>query len=128
MTPLNRSMEDNFSQVVSANSLGLESVALDGKTLRGSHHQRAHDAHLLSTMSPIPVWTLGQVAITDQTNEIGACPDWLADLVLEGRVFTMDALLTQRPIARTMGGSASGPCNDRQGQSTRLTCRYCHGL
>jgi DDE_Tnp_1-associated/Transposase DDE domain len=80
----------------------LPAVALDGKTLRGSRKQGAPGAHLLSALSHHLGLTLGQVSVADKTNEIGAAPELLRGLVLEGRVFTMDALLTQRAIARTL--------------------------
>lgn len=77
----------------------IEAVALDGKTLRGSRKQGAIDAHLLSALSHRLGLTLRQQAIDDKTNEIRAAPEVLRALVLEGRVFTMDAMLTQRVIA-----------------------------
>jgi hypothetical protein len=80
----------------------LEAVALDGKTLRGSRKQQAPGVHLLSALSQRLGLTLNQVGVDDKTNEIGASPALLAGLVLEGRVFTMDALLTQREIAQTL--------------------------
>jgi DDE_Tnp_1-associated/Transposase DDE domain len=80
----------------------LEAVALDGKTLRGSRKQGAPGAHLLSALSQRLGLTLGQVGVDDKTNEIGAAPELLRGLVLAGRVFTLDALLTQRAIARTL--------------------------
>lgn len=40
-----------------------------------------------------------QVALEDKTNGVGAVPDLLLDLVLEGRAFTMDVLHTQRETA-----------------------------
>jgi hypothetical protein len=79
-----------------------EGVALDGKTLRGSQKQGAPGAHLLSAVSHRLGLTLGQVSVADKTNEIAAVPILLTGLVLEGRVFTMDALLTQREIAQTI--------------------------
>ena len=57
---------------------------------------------MLSAFSHRLGLTVGQVAIKDKTNEIGAMPDLLLDLVLEGRVFTMDALHTQRETAQTI--------------------------
>ena len=80
----------------------LEGVAVDGKTLRGSQKQRAEVSHLLSALSQRLGLTLKQVAVDDGTNEISAMPDLLADFIIEGRVFTMDALLTQRKIAQTI--------------------------
>jgi predicted transposase YbfD/YdcC len=46
--------------------------------------------------------TLAQHAVDDKTNEITAVEPILQQLVLEGRVVTMDALLTQRHIAQTI--------------------------
>lgn len=80
----------------------LEAVAIDGKTLRGSRKQGAPGAHLLSALSQRLGLTLAQLSVDDKTNEIGAAPALLQGLVLEGRVFTMDALLTQRAIAQTL--------------------------
>ena len=40
------------------------------------------------------------MAVDDKTNEIPLVEDLLKGLVLEGRVFTMDALLTQHSIAQ----------------------------
>jgi predicted transposase YbfD/YdcC len=79
-----------------------EAVALDGKTLRGSRRQGAPDVHLLSALSHRLGLTLGQQAVRDKANEISAAVPLLRGLVLEGRIFTMDALLTQRAIARTI--------------------------
>jgi hypothetical protein len=76
-----------------------EGVALDGKTLRGSKKQGAEFSHLLSAVSHGLGLTLGQVGVERKTNEITAVPELLTLLVVEGRVFTMDALLTQRTIA-----------------------------
>jgi predicted transposase YbfD/YdcC len=80
----------------------LEGVAFDGKRLRGSAKHGAVDAHLLSAFSHRLQVVLGQAGVPDKTNEIGAAGDLLLDLMLEGRVVTADALLTQREIARTI--------------------------
>jgi len=45
---------------------------------------------------------LGQAGVPDKTNEIGAASAFLLTLVLEGRIVTADALLTQREVARTI--------------------------
>lgn len=79
-----------------------EAIALDGKTVRGSQHQGAPLAHLLSALSHRLGLTLGQQAVGDKTNEITHVVPLLRGLVLEGRIFTMDALLTQRTIAQTI--------------------------
>ena len=80
----------------------VEGVALDGKTLRGSKKQGASDSHLLSAFSHRLGLTLKQLGVDDKTNEIGAMPELLVDLVIKGRIFTMDALHTQRETAQTI--------------------------
>jgi predicted transposase YbfD/YdcC len=77
-----------------------EAMAIDGKTLRGSRKQGAPAAHLLSVLSHRLGLTLWQQAVADKTNEIPVLEDVLRQLVLEGRVITVDALLTQRAIAQ----------------------------
>ena len=78
----------------------LEAVACDGKALRGSRKHGARGTHLLWALSQRLGLTLGQVAVADKANEIGAIMDLLEQLILKGRVVTMDALLTQRAIAQ----------------------------
>lgn len=99
---INRWIEDNFSELPGPEDEQLEGVAIDGKTLRGSRKQGANNTHLLSALSHRLGTTLRQLGVDDKTNEIGAMPEFLVDMVMEGRVFTMDALLTQREIAQTI--------------------------
>jgi len=77
-------------------------VALDGKTLRGAKKQGAPGTHLLSALAHQVGVTLAQHAVDDKTNEITAVETILEQLVLEGRIVTMDALLTQRHVAQTI--------------------------
>lgn len=77
-----------------------DAVAIDGKTLRGSQKQGAPGAHLLSAFAHRLGLTLAQHAVADKTNEIPVVLELLRQVVLEGRVVTMDALLTQRQIAQ----------------------------
>jgi predicted transposase YbfD/YdcC len=79
-----------------------EAVALDGKALRGSRGQGASDGHLLAALSQRLGVTLSQRAVADKTNEIPVTPAILGQILLTGRIFTMDALLTQRAIAQTI--------------------------
>jgi len=85
-----------------AAAAGPAAVALDGKTLRGSRKQGAPGVHLLSALSHHLGLTLDQQAVDSKTNEITAVETVLQQLVLPGRVFTMDALLTQRKVAQTI--------------------------
>ncbi len=77
----------------------LEVISCDGKTLRGSRQPGAADTHWLSVFSHRLGLTIKQLGVADKTNEIGAMPELLADLVLEGRGVTLDALHTQRATA-----------------------------
>ena len=79
-----------------------EAIAVDGKSLRGSQRQGALQGHLLSALSHRLGLTLGQQAVDDRTNEITVMVPLLQSLVVEGRIFTMDALLTQRAVAETI--------------------------
>jgi hypothetical protein len=81
---------------------GVEAVACDGKALRGSQGQGALDAHLLSALSQRLGLTLAQCAVSDKTNEIPLALTLLRMLLIEGRAFTMDALLTQRKVAEAI--------------------------
>jgi len=86
----------------------LRGIAMDAKSLRGSHKQGACDTHLLSAVSHGLGLTLYQHGVDDKTNEIGAMEEVLSHLILEGRVITVDALLPQKSIAeeiRSKGGT-----------------------
>ena len=77
-------------------------VALDGNTLRGSTKQGAPGMHLLSALAHHVGVTLAHHAVDDKTHASTAVETLLHQLVLEGRVMTMDALLTQRHVAQTI--------------------------
>jgi predicted transposase YbfD/YdcC len=77
----------------------LEAMAIDGKTLRGSRQHGAPAAHLLSVLSHRLGLTVWQQAVADKTTEIPVLEEVLQGLVVEGRVITVDAWLTQRAIA-----------------------------
>lgn len=87
-----------------------EALAIDGKTLRGSQKQGALNVHLLSVLSHRLGLTLYQHAVADKTNEVGALPEVLAALLLEGRIITADALLCQRQIAGQIVGQGGTTC------------------
>lgn len=76
-------------------------VAVDGKTLRGSHAaehgQKA--LHLVRAWATEQGVLLGQQRVDAKTNEITAIPDVLAMLVLKGCIVTIDAMGCQTDIA-----------------------------
>jgi predicted transposase YbfD/YdcC len=78
---------------------GEVALAADGKTLRGSLKQGSEVSHLLSVVVHGLGITLSHEAVARKTNEITALPKVLGRLLLQGRVITVDALLTQREIA-----------------------------
>jgi hypothetical protein len=85
-----------------------EGIAIDGKVVRGSRTNEQNAVHLLSALAHDLKLVLGQTPVPDHTNEIGGIDPLLADLVLDGRMVTVDAHLTQREIAeaiREKGGT-----------------------
>ncbi|MFQ6027766.1 MAG: ISAs1 family transposase [Dehalococcoidia bacterium] len=77
-------------------------IALDGKTLRRSHHRASgqNALHLISAWATEQRLVLGQQKVADHSNEIIALPALLELLTLEGAVVTIDAMGTQKEIAR----------------------------
>lgn len=85
-----------------------EALAIDGKTLRGSRQPTVPAVHLLSALGHECGLVLTQTPIAAEADEVGALPALVADLILEGRVVTVDAAFTERPVAaaiRAKGGT-----------------------
>jgi predicted transposase YbfD/YdcC len=76
-------------------------VAIDGKTLRGSHDQTKGKKalHLVSAWASECRLVLGQVATAEKSNEITAIPELLTMLDLSGCLVTIDAMGCQTNIA-----------------------------
>jgi predicted transposase YbfD/YdcC len=74
----------------------IEGAAIDGKLLCGSSKQKAAQPHLLAALSHQLGLVLGQVAVSEKSNEITAANQLIEMLVLEGLVITGDAMFTQR--------------------------------
>jgi predicted transposase YbfD/YdcC len=79
-------------------------VAIDGKSVRGSHDRRAGKSaiHLVSAWASANHLLLGQVKVDEKSNEITAIPALLAMLSLGGAIVTIDAIGTQKSIARAI--------------------------
>lgn len=77
-------------------------LGIDGKTLRRSHDR----AKGLSALHSVSVWaselglSLGQVACAEKSNEITAIPDVLRLVDITGAIITIDAMGTQKAIAK----------------------------
>ncbi len=76
-------------------------VALDGKQLRGSRDAAADlgAIHMVSAWACENRLVLGQVKVTEKSNEITAIPELLRALALTGCIVTIDAMGCQREIA-----------------------------
>jgi hypothetical protein len=103
------SLEQQISQwaIDTLKALGKEkdckALSIDGKALRSSQRQGAIDAFLVSMVSHHLGLTLFQQSVADKTNEIPVVQNMLADFVIEGHIFTLDALHTQKETAKLIG-------------------------
>jgi hypothetical protein len=75
-----------------------ETVALDGKTLRGSAGRGVPGVHLLAAYAPKIAAVLGQLRVDGKTNEHKAALQLLGILPLEGKVVTGDAMFCHKDI------------------------------
>jgi predicted transposase YbfD/YdcC len=84
--------------------LGGQQVAIDGKTMRGSHDgaTRPNALHLVSAWATEARLFLGQLAVDQKSNEITAIPQLLELLDIEGDTVTIDAMGCQKEIAQTI--------------------------
>lgn len=85
-------------------TVGKGSIAVDGKTLRGSFdkfHDRAA-AQLLSAFATDTALVLAHIDIAEKSNEIPAAQILLAELgVASGAIVTLDAMHCQKNISRS---------------------------
>lgn len=81
--------------------LGLDHVAIDGKTLRasGNDSKDLGALHLVSAWASKAHLSLGQVAVDCKSNEITAIPLLLRLLDVKGALVTIDAMGCQKDIA-----------------------------
>jgi hypothetical protein len=75
-------------------------IAVDGKTVRGSHDGGRKAIHLLSAFLHEQEVTIAQVSVSEKTNEIPAMKDLLAPMPIQGAIITADAIHTQSETAR----------------------------
>ncbi|WP_239096864.1 ISAs1 family transposase [Streptomyces sp. SID11385] len=72
--------------------VGRRVIVIDGKTVRGARGGGSPAPHLLAALAHGSRAVLGQVAVSEKSNEIPAARELLRLLDLEGTVVTMDAL------------------------------------
>lgn len=80
--------------------VGLNHIAIDGKTLRGSASANRRPLHLVSAWATEAKLSLGEVAVEGKSNEIKAIPELLKLLDLKGALVTIDAIGCQKAIAQ----------------------------
>lgn len=79
-----------------------EVIAIDGKTVRRSYDQGKNKGaiHMVSAWASQNRLVLGQRKVDDKSNEITAIPELLKVLDLNGCIVTIDAMGTQKEIAK----------------------------
>lgn len=77
-------------------------VAIDGKTVRRSREDAGDikPIHVVSAWAVESSLVLGQLCVDEKTNEIKTIPELLDILCLEGCIVTIDAMGTQKEIAK----------------------------
>lgn len=77
-------------------------VAIDGKTARRSREDAGNikPIHVVSAWAAESSLVLGQLCVDEKTNEIKTIPELLDILCLEGCIVTIDAMGTQKDIAK----------------------------
>ena len=75
-------------------------IAIDGKTLRGSHGaDRKGQVHLVGALTHREGAVIAQIKTHAKSNEIPAVQELLSTLPLEGALVTTDAMHTQKETA-----------------------------
>ena len=79
-----------------------EVIAIDGKTLRKSFNKATEQSaiHMVSAFATSSKLVLGQEKVSEKSNEITAIPKLLDLLAIEGAIVSIDAMGTQKKIAK----------------------------
>ncbi|MCP4491334.1 MAG: ISAs1 family transposase [Gammaproteobacteria bacterium] len=81
------------------NALNGRGIAIDGKTLRGSHNGAKKGVHLLSAVIHKEGVVFAQEEVDEKTNEIKHVKPLFDKVDIEGSIVTADALHTQKELA-----------------------------
>ena len=81
-----------------------ETVAIDGKTVRGSHDRTTGQdcLHVINAWATQVNFCLGQISVQSKSNEIPAVRELLEILNLKGAIVTADAMHCQRATVQTI--------------------------
>lgn len=83
-----------------AASLGVQQIAIDGKTLCGSARSPLGPLQLVSAWATAQHLSLAQVAVAEGSNEIPAIPQLLELLDVNGALVSIDAIGCQKAMAQ----------------------------
>ena len=105
-------------------SLG-EVVSLDGKSARHSYDERSgkgaiHMVHMVSAWASENQLVLGQVKVSDQSNEMTAIPKLLNTLDVSDCIVTIDAMGAQKEIAQQIIGQDADYVLSLKGNQSNL--------
>lgn len=81
---------------------GIDHIAIDGKTLRGSAGPDVAALHLVSAFATRCRLSLAQVPVDGKSNEITAIPELLELLDVRGALVSIDAMGCQKKIAEAV--------------------------
>ena len=101
--------------------IGGQVIAIDGKVLRRSHDHGIGQAaiDMVSAWAVANRLVLGQVKVTEKSNELTAIPRLLEALEISGWIVTIDAMGCQTDIAQAMSDRDADyvlALKDNQGQ------------
>lgn len=79
-----------------------EVIAIDGKTMRGAKDTKASKnmPHIVSAWATANGISLGQLKVSEKSNEITAIPELIDAIVAKGCTITIDAMGCQKEIAK----------------------------
>ena len=86
----------------SAQNLGAEILTIDGKNLKQSYDRNSFQKslHLVTAWANNNKLVLGQKKVDSKSNEITAIPALLQTIDIAGNIVTIDAIETQKEIAK----------------------------
>ncbi len=93
----------NWAQSLAGSKLG-QSIAIDGKSLRGTRTEGNKSLHIVSVWASDLHLTLAHERVESKTNEITVIPQVLESLDIKGTTVTIDAMGCQKEIAELITG------------------------
>ena len=91
---------DDIKQAAEQSGMARVLVGLDGKAIRRSKRAGKKAVHVVSAFASELQLVLGEVAVNKKSNEITAIPELLEMFCQKGMVITIDAMGTQKDIAK----------------------------